>query len=205
MRTTPTIPLAATSSVLLLVLFAVAVNPAHARLADRSRVVKARGRSRDKSGLAIEGGAYRGQTVTGSGGNDYDDGRVVTRTTEERQEEEGETLATSGDDVGESMTTNEGLVRGSLSSSAAPASESESASAFSEEEEWSSEYEAIISESPQAFSRRLSSQLTGCCYTYQSYSASGMCSLYGGNCQGGGGGGPTIPATRAASRRDCPS
>lgn len=179
MRTTPMTPLAATR-VLLLVLVAFAVDPAHARLADRSRVVKARGRSRDKNGLAIEGGAYRGRTVTGSGGNDYDDGRVVTRTTEERREEEGWTPATSGDDVGESITTNEGLMHGSLSSSAASAS--------SEEEEWSSEYEAIISESPEAFSRRLSSQLTGCCYTYKSYSASGMCSLYGENCQGGGGG-----------------
>jgi hypothetical protein len=180
MRTTPTTPLAA--GILLVVAL---VDPARARLADRSRVVKARGSGRrDKNGLAIEGGAYRGRTVSGGGGDDYDDGRVVrgavpttttTRRTTERREEEDMTPA-GGEDAGESRSTNEGLLRG-------PSSSEPGSSA----EEWS-EHDAIVGESPEAFSRRLSSQLTGCCYTYQSSSASSMCSLYGHNCQGGGGG-----------------
>jgi len=40
-------------------------------------------------------------------------------------------------------------------------------------------------ESPEAFNRKLSSQLSGCCYDYQSYSASSMCSLYGQDCESG--------------------
>lgn len=47
----------------------------------------------------------------------------------------------------------------------------------------------ILYEEPEQFNRRLSSQLTGCCYTYKSYSASGMCSLYGEDCSSGGGDG----------------
>lgn len=38
---------------------------------------------------------------------------------------------------------------------------------------------------PEQFRRRLSSQLTGCCYNYQSYSAMNMCSLYGNDCESG--------------------
>eukprot|EP00586_Coscinodiscus_wailesii_P004768 CAMPEP_0172479642 /NCGR_PEP_ID=MMETSP1066-20121228/4386_1 /TAXON_ID=671091 /ORGANISM="Coscinodiscus wailesii, Strain CCMP2513" /LENGTH=152 /DNA_ID=CAMNT_0013240311 /DNA_START=195 /DNA_END=650 /DNA_ORIENTATION=- len=33
--------------------------------------------------------------------------------------------------------------------------------------------------------RVLSSQLTGCCYSYQSYSANSMCSAYGNDCESG--------------------
>lgn len=38
---------------------------------------------------------------------------------------------------------------------------------------------------PEQFRRQLSSQLTGCCYNYQSYSAMDMCSLYGNDCESG--------------------
>ena len=40
-------------------------------------------------------------------------------------------------------------------------------------------------ESPQDFERKLSSQLTGCCYNYQSYSASDLCYMYGQDCESG--------------------
>lgn len=40
-------------------------------------------------------------------------------------------------------------------------------------------------ETPEEFERKLSSQLTGCCYTYQSYSADELCELYGQDCQSG--------------------
>jgi hypothetical protein len=33
--------------------------------------------------------------------------------------------------------------------------------------------------------RRLSSQLTGCCYTYKSYSAANLCAIYGNDCESG--------------------
>ena len=33
--------------------------------------------------------------------------------------------------------------------------------------------------------RELSSQLSGCCYTYQSYSAADLCALYGNDCESG--------------------
>jgi hypothetical protein len=35
------------------------------------------------------------------------------------------------------------------------------------------------------FERQLSSQLSGCCYSYQKYSASNLCSLYGNDCESG--------------------
>jgi hypothetical protein len=41
---------------------------------------------------------------------------------------------------------------------------------------------AIDDESDQ---RRLSSQLSGCCYDYQSYSASDLCAIYGNDCESG--------------------
>jgi hypothetical protein len=40
-------------------------------------------------------------------------------------------------------------------------------------------------ETPEEFERKLSSQLTGCCYTYQSYSASYLCASYGQDCESG--------------------
>lgn len=41
------------------------------------------------------------------------------------------------------------------------------------------------SESPDEFARKLSSQLTGCCYSYQSYGAESLCAMYGHDCQTG--------------------
>jgi hypothetical protein len=35
------------------------------------------------------------------------------------------------------------------------------------------------------FERKLSNQLSGCCYNYQSYGASDLCSLYGNDCESG--------------------
>ena len=35
------------------------------------------------------------------------------------------------------------------------------------------------------FERKLSSQLSGCCYDYQSYGAADLCSLYGNDCESG--------------------
>lgn len=43
----------------------------------------------------------------------------------------------------------------------------------------------MLKESPEDFERKLSSQLTGCCYTYQSYGASDLCAMYGQDCESG--------------------
>jgi hypothetical protein len=43
----------------------------------------------------------------------------------------------------------------------------------------------VTNESPEDFQRKLSSQLTGCCYNYQSYSAEDLCDIYGQDCQSG--------------------
>jgi hypothetical protein len=43
----------------------------------------------------------------------------------------------------------------------------------------------MLQESPEMFERKLSSQLSGCCYNYQAYSASDLCSLYGNDCESG--------------------
>lgn len=40
-------------------------------------------------------------------------------------------------------------------------------------------------ETPKEFQRRLSSQLSGCCYTYEGYSAQDLCSMYGNDCESG--------------------
>jgi hypothetical protein len=40
-------------------------------------------------------------------------------------------------------------------------------------------------ESPDEFGRELSSQLTGCCYTYKSYGAADLCAIYGEDCESG--------------------
>mmetsp|Transcript_17778 Transcript_17778/g.26312 ORF Transcript_17778/g.26312 Transcript_17778/m.26312 type:complete len:934 (-) Transcript_17778:172-2973(-) len=43
----------------------------------------------------------------------------------------------------------------------------------------------MLDETPEEFQRKLSSQLTGCCYTYQGYDAATMCATYGQDCESG--------------------
>ena len=46
----------------------------------------------------------------------------------------------------------------------------------------------VLDDTPEEFSRRLSSQLTSCCTAYASYYAYDMCNLYGEDCQDASGG-----------------
>mmetsp|Transcript_8642 Transcript_8642/g.19543 ORF Transcript_8642/g.19543 Transcript_8642/m.19543 type:complete len:1080 (-) Transcript_8642:204-3443(-) len=46
----------------------------------------------------------------------------------------------------------------------------------------------VMDDTPEQFHRRLSSRLTGCCSNYQSYYAADMCGLYGQDCQDASGG-----------------
>ena len=135
----------------------------HAKLADRSRVVKARGTRRDKNGLAIEGGAYRGKQ-----GSNYDNKQNVGRSpvSETKMNQSQKRVLKKIEKVdAEEKKEVQSKLRGS---------------AAVEEKEEEQSYE-----SPEHFNRRLSSQLTGCCYTYSSYSAADMCALYGKDCESG--------------------
>jgi hypothetical protein len=124
------------------------VRSANARLADRSRVVKARGSRRDRGNVAIEGAAYRVKQ-----GGDYDAERPTATASTAKDIADRELK----DEEFEPLTDYENRqLRGSP------------------------HYE-----DPELFSRRLSSQLTGCCYTYKSYSAAKMCSLYKQDCESG--------------------
>lgn len=122
------------------------------RLADRSRLVKARGGRRDRNNLAIEGAAYR---ATQAG--DYD---APTTTQQQRAKPNDVNVRSLAETDADStlLTSNERSLRG----------------------QQQSRYE-----SPDTFGRRLSSQLTGCCYTYQSYGAADMCALYKQDCESG--------------------
>jgi len=136
---------------------------AHARLADRSRVVKARGAGlREKNNLAIEGGAYRGRHGT----TKNDDVLLQTAAGTAAQQSNNRKLKKNTERaVADQQTTSR--LRGQSSAA---------------EDDPEQEYDV---DSPEHFSRRLSSQLTGCCYTYKSYGAADMCALYGEDCESG--------------------
>jgi hypothetical protein len=188
--------LSTTTSTNLLLVLPSLPSSAQARVADRSRVVKARagvggnGR-RDKNNLAIEGAAYRGRQGSTFDYQEVDEmyqwqqqqqqphhspkerrasQQTMALFVDSDEEVEGETNV----EAPSSLAQQQQLLRGS-SSSFIEQSNSNNPTTFYDEE-------------PEQFNRRLSSQLTGCCYTYKSYSASGMCSLYGENCSEGGGG-----------------
>ncbi len=176
----------ASTNLLLLVLPSLP-SSARARVADRSRVVKARGVGgngrRDKNNLAIEGAAYRGRQGSTFDYQEVDElyqwQQQQQQQHQPKQRRESQTMAFLDSEV-EGETNVEApppqgqqqqLLRGSSSSFIQQSSSN-----------------PTLYEEPEQFNRRLSSQLTGCCYTYKSYSASGMCSLYGEDCSEGGGG-----------------
>lgn len=165
----------------------------HGRIADRSRVVKAQrygnGR-REKNGLAIEGAAYRGRTV-GRGVDESLHARATNNNSNKNNNAQRKTSSSSSSPL-EKVVVQRREREGSSTSSTEmvemTTTISSSSSTASLRGSSLEQADVIMNETPEAFNRRLSSQLTGCCYTYQSYSASNMCSLYGESCAGGGGG-----------------
>lgn len=131
------------------------------KLADRSRIVKARldaghiDRYHD-NGRPIEGQGYRSRR----GDDNYDvDQQARAKATEKKrnlakakpapwnmefpsEQEEGNSVVTNGD-------------------------------------------VELSNETPEQFHRKLSSQLSGCCYDYQAYSAQDLCNIYGNDCESG--------------------
>jgi len=153
---------------------------ATARLADRSRVVRARGGRRDYNNLAIEGGAYRGRL--GNPGDDADQSDSSINADSERRVLRK--LSRNGDKKNHAQEEARELwdeerrnkrLRGSSAAEEGARDITRNAG-----DALSQEYET-----PERFNRRLSSQLTGCCYTYQSYSAADMCSVYNRDCESG--------------------
>lgn len=149
---------------------------AHGRLADRSRVVKARGSRRDYNNLAIEGAAYRGRHENSAVGVDAGDGGEAS-TTKNFRYARREMTSNNIQDGGNSPPDHESKVEAALPT---PAMDLNFGSDSNRQLRGSSS-----TETPEEFSRRLSGQLTGCCYTYQKYSAAKMCSLYGQDCESG--------------------
>ena len=173
----------------ILVASTASVGGVHARIADRSRVVKAQrngnGR-REKNGLAIEGAAYRGRTV--GGGVDESLHARATNSNNAQRKTSSSSSSSSPEKVVVQRRGREGSSTSSTEMVEMTTTISSSSTASSLRGSSLEQADVIMNETPEAFNRRLSSQLTGCCYTYQSYSASNMCSLYGENCAGGGGG-----------------
>jgi hypothetical protein len=133
----------------------------HAKLADRSRVVQQRqkegkiARYHD-NGRAIEGPSYRSRRRDA-------EADVEQRLAAEREEKEQRQRAAPKPAPWKLQTpydNNEG-------------------------KDTPSGDVQMLEESPDHFGRRLSSQLSGCCYNYQSYGASDLCYLYGNDCESG--------------------
>lgn len=153
---------------------------ATARIADRSRVIRARGGRRDYNNLAIEGGAYRGRL--GNPGDDADQSDGGIKANSERRVLRR--LSRNGDKKNHAQEEarelwDEERRNKRLRGSSTPEG-GERDNTGNTGDALSQEYE-----SPERFNRRLSSQLTGCCYTYQSYSAADMCSTYNRDCESG--------------------
>jgi hypothetical protein len=160
-----------------------------ARVADRSRVVKARGNGRrDKNNLAIEGGAYRGRQ-----GSTFDyqevDELYQQQQQQQQQEQQRQRRVSTISESMEIVENEEMAATHTQIEASQPQQHQLRGSSFSQS---NNNPNLLLDEenyeSPEQFNRRLSSQLTGCCYTYKSYTASGMCSLYGEDCSNGGGG-----------------
>ena len=155
------------------------ISVVHARLADRSRVVKARGGNRDYNNLAIEGGAYRGRASLAYTGG-ADDEQVDNNTPTVSQEKRRATQSNNNNN-------NKRVLKSNPQSSEQQKLRGGSGvnNNMQQDVQQTNNGDVTIYEQPEHFSRRLSSQLTGCCYTYQSYAAADMCSLYGEDCESG--------------------
>lgn len=124
-------------------LLAAAFGLSKARLADRSRVVKARQQTRDLNGKAIHGPAYRVGNALQSDELQERAKQQQRKTTLQQKQKAPWKL-----NVPQDQTQHH-------------------------------------DDSPLDPTRKLSSQLTGCCYNYQSYSASDLCYTYGQDCESG--------------------
>ncbi|KAL7565987.1 hypothetical protein ACA910_011009 [Epithemia clementina (nom. ined.)] len=135
--------------------------PAYAKLADRSRIVKQRqedgkiARYHD-NGRPIEGQAYRSRR------------RDAEADVKRRLEADAKALKTA-------KNARQNNLQSNRNKSFAPWK-------LPKKNENNRQEEKESEDSVDEFERRLASQLTGCCYTYASYYADDMCTLYGNDC-----------------------
>lgn len=145
------------------------------RVADRSRVVKARyqrgvyDRHRD-NGRAIEGPAYRNA-------HRWDADDEERKRTEANAQQKGRAAsAVSSSGFNDELPFNDWEQQRLVAASAG-------------ENRMTGDPELSIrgttEDNTMEDDRKLSSQLTGCCYNYQSYSAVDLCGLYGNDCESG--------------------
>lgn len=208
MATTSSKRSAATDAATALLALSSIAHIADAKLADRSRVVAARkasgryDRHRD-NGRPIEGPAYRvakrddlldaaEEKAADYAGRQYGTNGVASphlsgdrygrQAQRQRQalaaEAEGEQSSNAGD------ADTDGHQRGdarmlNLRGSTKAASNNQDEAPLNA---------SVLDDTPEEFSRRLSSQLTSCCTAYANYYSYDMCNLYGEDCQDGSGG-----------------
>ena len=157
----------------------------NAKLADRGRLVKSRNNGRrDKNNMAIEGGAYRGRA-----GYAYDRDELYQRQLLQEEDEMVNTVVDRQQKKNERVLKKNPLraveekeqqqqkLRGATTNIIEGIDE--------QQQQQQQTGDVQIYDEPEHFARRLSSQLTGCCYTYKSYSANDMCALYGEDCESG--------------------
>ena len=187
---------------------------ADAKLADRSRVVAARkasgqyDRHRD-NGRPIEGPAYRvakrddlldaaEEKAADYAGRPYGTQGVASphlsgdrygrQAQRQRQALAAEAEEKQRDNNADNADTN-GQKRGDARMINLRGSGTTTTNAASNNQEDEAPLNAnVLDDTPEEFSRRLSSQLTSCCTAYASYYAYDMCNLYGEDCQDGSGG-----------------
>lgn len=133
----------------------VGLSVAHAKLADRSRLVKHR-------------------QLSGKTDRYHDNGRPI----------EGQSYRSSRG--GEDSSVPQRFIKSESNSNV------ETKKATTKRAPWAldlpeNDVQPLNGETPEDFERKLSSQLSGCCYDYQSYYAADLCGLYGNDCEGGGG------------------
>ena len=192
------------------------LSAAEAKLADRSRVVRARnagtGSNRDANGRPIEGPAYRvakrddlldaaeerdlgvrygtAGVRSGLSGDRY--GRQAERQrqaldAEQERERELKQSHLLPPKNRNSDAENDGTLAGGDGANDSKG-DARMLNLRGSAEEFNPNDVDVMDDTPEQFHRRLSSRLTGCCTNYQSYYAADMCDLYGQDCQDASGG-----------------
>ena len=156
-----------------------------AKLADRSRVVKARHDSGKydrfhDNGRPIEGQSYRSVKLQENSMRIMDKEEQKQQPTLQKKKQRTNTVTVQKapwERDRSDVTTKEEHLRRKMKGDVP---------LFSKEDELGSTGEEPISNNEEDdLDRKLSSQLTGCCYDYQNYGAADLCAIYGNDCESG--------------------
>ena len=132
-----------------------------AKLADRSRLVKHRQATGQISGYHDNGHPMEGQSYRSRAA------RTSVQDQEQRLQKEEEAVVVKEQRQRQQERTN---LRTTTTTQQQPSMP------------WHNNEQDVVDESQH---RHLSSQLSGCCYTYDGYTANNMCALYGQDCESG--------------------